>query len=475
MNDIKWIPARNLIVPNRLDLMAKIYYVECKEKGYDISFAKEMYKAHIEAFSDGTYTEPGNADKNSSAVFMDTFDELIKSIKENGMLAEKSVIPVSPRGTIANGAHRVAIASFFGLDVPCEEEHYESKYNYKFFEERLLSAKYLDFMATRYIETSGKEVNLLIMWPAAIQKKEKYQKAIEYIESSCGDSIVYSKKIDVSYNGLRNLMIQVYADGFDWAGTISDHFKGIQTKADECYAESKRMMVYAIEKNSEDVMKIKETVREIIGISKSACHSTDSYEDAIELAHLFFNENSMHLMNNGIIDFDESLFERIVEFKKLIVENNFDRSKYVIDSSSVMGLYGIRKTNDLDYIALRDAYAIPGYDDNSVYLNYYGLNRDEMVLNPENYLYSYGMKFITLNVLKEYKKNRNREKDRLDVRLIEDKLKNSKSITTIISVASSSWKRSFRNFKVKVRNWLQKRNIYVFTKIWHFIKGKGFR
>lgn len=475
MKDVKWVHAKNLIVPNRLDLMAKMYYVECREMNYNMSFARELYKAHIEAFSDGTYTEPGNEAKNSSDVFFEAFEELIKSIKENGLLAERSVVPVSPNGTIENGAHRVAIAAYLGLDVPCEEENYEVKYNYKFFEERLLATKYLDFMVTRYIETSEKDVNLLILWPAALQQKDKFKRSIEYIESTCGDSVVYCRKFKVNYEGLRNLMIHVYADGFDWAGTIDNHFKGIQTKADECYAESKQMMVYAIEKSSEEVIKLKEKVREIIGISKSACHSTDSAQDAISLAHLFFNENSMHLMNNGTIDFDDDLYRRIAKFKKAITDKNFDYEKYVIDSSSVMGLYGIRKTNDLDYIAISDDYVIPGYDDNSVYLHYYGLARDEMVFNPDKYLYAFGMKFITLKVLEQYKKNRGREKDKLDVKLIEDKLNNSKSFGTMIGILSSSMRRNFRNFKVKVRNSLQERNIYIFTKIWHFLKGKGFK
>lgn len=477
MNDkVKWIPARNLIVPNRLDLMAKMYYVECKEMGYDMSFAREMYKAHIEAFSDGTYTEPGNEEKTSSDVFFKAFDELINSIKDNGVLEEMSVVPVSPKGTIANGAHRVAIASYFDLSVPCQNENYESVYNYKFFEERLLSPKYLDFMATRYIETLDKEVNLLIMWPAALQMKDKCHRAVEYIESACGGAIVYSKKLKVNYNGLRNLMIHVYADGFDWAGTIDNHFKGIQTKTDECYADSKQMIVYAIEKSSDEVMQIKERVREIMGISKSACHSTDSVDDAVDLAHLFFNENSMHLMNYGKVDYDEALYKRIIEFKNAIKEQvNGNNWRYIIDSSSVLGLYGLRRTNDLDYLTLCDEYLIDGFDDHSEYVKYYAKTKDELILNPENYLYAFGVKFVSLPVLKTFKTNRGEAKDKLDIKLIDDKLRNSNRLLPKIELWVSTTKRDFRNYKVKVRNWLQKRNIYIFTKIWHFLKGKGFK
>lgn len=62
---IEYINARELLVPGRIDLIAKYKYIEAKEKGYNCKFINELYDKHIEAFSAGSYNEPGNDEKNS--------------------------------------------------------------------------------------------------------------------------------------------------------------------------------------------------------------------------------------------------------------------------------------------------------------------------------------------------------------------------------------------------------------------------
>ena len=82
---------------------------------YNCKFINELYDKHIEAFSAGSYNEPGNDEKNSIKKYIDTFEVLIKNIKKSGIDETISVIPVGKNNEIMDGAHRTAIASYFNL------------------------------------------------------------------------------------------------------------------------------------------------------------------------------------------------------------------------------------------------------------------------------------------------------------------------------------------------------------------------
>ena len=112
--EIREMDAKELLCPERLDLAAKIAYIEAREKGGDMSFARELYRKHIEAFSEGNYTEPGDENKTSLEKFFSVFDELIDNYRENGFDSDKSLVPIGRDNIILDGAHRTACAIFFG-------------------------------------------------------------------------------------------------------------------------------------------------------------------------------------------------------------------------------------------------------------------------------------------------------------------------------------------------------------------------
>jgi hypothetical protein len=105
---IETIKARDLMVSERIDLIAKYKYIEHKEKGFDMTFVKEVYENHIEAFSLGSFSEPGNNSKDSIEKYLSTFDYLINEIKENGIDQNVSVVPVG-----ANNVTKYFIFSVF--------------------------------------------------------------------------------------------------------------------------------------------------------------------------------------------------------------------------------------------------------------------------------------------------------------------------------------------------------------------------
>ena len=62
---IEYVDAKNFLMPERIDLACKLYYIDCYEKKIGLDYAKELYTEHIRAFSGGTFIEPGMEEKNS--------------------------------------------------------------------------------------------------------------------------------------------------------------------------------------------------------------------------------------------------------------------------------------------------------------------------------------------------------------------------------------------------------------------------
>ena len=114
-------------------------------------------------------------------------------------------------------------------------------------------------------------------------------------------------------------------------------------------------------------------------------------------------------------------------------------------------------------------------DNDNAYIDYYETELSDMVLNPSNYAYAFEMKFATLQKVCEFKTNRGAERDIWDVRLIDNKLNETKSLVNDLQCFWIRKRRQLRNIKTKIRDILQKNNIYIFTKLWHLLMGKGFR
>ena len=99
----------------------------------DITEAKEIYLSHIKAFNN--FYEPDGR-KNSANDFLEKFNSLIENIKFCNNL-DRTVIPVSTTGIPIDGAHRIAIALYFNLEVKyCVFDLLDGKYDEEFFLQR---------------------------------------------------------------------------------------------------------------------------------------------------------------------------------------------------------------------------------------------------------------------------------------------------------------------------------------------------
>ena len=91
-----------------------------------------------------------------------------------------------------------------------------------------------------------------------------------------------------------------------------------------------------------------------------------------------------------------------------------------MDASAVLSVYGLRECRDLDFLYRGENIETNVLDVNchNFDAHDYIIGKDEIIFNPENHFYYEGIKFATLETIRDMKINRNEEKDRRDVALI---------------------------------------------------------
>lgn len=422
---VEYINARELITADRIDLVAKIKYIEAIDKGYKTDFFEDLYRETIAAFSDDTYKEPGNKEKNSFKKYTKIFKELIDEIKNNGFDINKSIIPVGKNNAIMDGAHRVSIAAYFNLDIPIVRfENIEIKYDADFFMMKQMNLEYINYLIYEFCKLKN-NIYAICLWQKC--SPEDVFKSLAKIKEKC--NVIYRYKISLNYNGLKNLMVQIY-NKHDWVGSYKDHHKGVLTKVDNCYSENKDINIILVETdNVDEILKLKNSIREDVKIGNHSIHSTDNINETLQLLSLTLNENSVYGLNNYNPDKYYKFNVKFEKFKEIIKTNNISVDDVAIDSSAIMALFGIRENEDIDaiinekYVNLFDEI---GLDDHNNQIVFYNKSIDDLLYNPCNYFIYDGIKFLTLSNLLIMKKNRNEQKDQEDVILINNNLSDSK-------------------------------------------------
>jgi hypothetical protein len=415
----KTIKANKLLSHTRLDLAFKLLYLEMFE--HDIQFSKEIYKEHIRAFSLGQFTEPGNDDKNSIDKFIEDFSNTFEDIRTNGFDDKQTLIPLSKNGSIANGAHRVASAIFLNKNVTCVElGSYNHIYDYKFFYKRNISDNMLDAVVTKFVEYAD-DVHIAFIWPIADSNEELIEEMIP--------NIVYQKEMTLNYNGAHNLLSQIYY-GEKWLGNVENGFSGSKGKLLECFKTFDPVKIVAFQaKSLEEVLNIKESIREAFNVGKHSIHITDTKEEAIRTARVVFNENSIHFLNHAKPNKYMSTHKKINAFKDFVEGNDLDSKDILLDASIVLSTYGLREAKDIDYFysdnkKIKNKFIdINSHDE---VLEHYNSQKFELIYNPKYYFYFNDIKFISFSQLYIMKMSRSEPKDKNDCKMMEALIENNR-------------------------------------------------
>lgn len=427
--EISEIPARELIAYNRFDLMAKWMYIDAKEKGLTAGCGYRVYYDNIHAFSCGRFSEPGTAEKDSFAKYIDDLDRLIVEMKGKGFDASKSLIPLGMNDDVIDGSHRVSTAAYYDKKVTVirfPELKRVNHYDYAFFRKYLMSDVSMGYMAIQYAHLK-ENCYMACLWPKADRSR---MDEVESKLQSIGH-IVYAQDVYLTYQGMCNLMTQAYGHQA-WTGSIENHFSGVRGKVDACYQEKWPVRTYLFEAPDMDsVVDIKRQIREIFQIQNHSVHISDNWNETIDMVELLYNRNSVDFMNRANPYKYSMVYRKIRELKELIEKNGCDKSRFIIDSSAVLEVCGLRPARDLDFLtdyAVEVESRIEGGDDHRSQLPYYRIALPDILYDPESYFYFEGMKFITPQKLVEMKTNRGEAKDLRDVKMLRKYMKKRLSI-----------------------------------------------
>lgn len=422
------IDARKLIQYNRFDLMAKWIYIQAKENGISSNYGYNVYKDNINAFSCGTFIEPGMPEKTTFERYVEEIDTLIENIKKNGFDKTKSLIPVGKNDEAFDGSHRISVAAFFEKKVtiirfPNMCRRYS--YDYAFFRNYLMSDESMGYMAIQYAYLK-RNCYMACLWPKAdLSKCNEVEALIKTI-----GNIVYEQDVYLTYRGMKNFMIQIYGHQ-EWTGSIENHFDGVIAKVDACYQEGKPVRTYLFEADDFDnVVDIKKKIRDIFQIENHSIHISDNSNETIDMVNLLYNRNSVEFLNKAEPYKYSGVFKKLIELKNVVLLNNYDRDRLIIDSSAVLEVCGLREAADVDFLTDYESeiISLEGIDNHASQLKFYDISIKDLLYDPHNYFYFEGMKFVTPKNLIQMKMKRGEEKDIRDVKMLNSFLKKQLSI-----------------------------------------------
>lgn len=415
--EILEVDPRILLTPERIDLAAKIAYIRAVDTKIDLEFAKELYVKHIEAFSDGYFNEPGDDNKTSIDDFFREFNALIKSIKEEGFDNSKSLIPVGKDNIILDGAHRTACAIYFNKPVQIIKfDDFEFNFNYEYFRGKRLTEELLGYMAIDFARYSNSKLYCACIWPASPVEKRK--QVLDLINKN--GKIIYERDVQLDFEGLRNLMVQIYGHQ-EWIGSTDDEFIGVNGKVDPCYVPGVPCKIVLFEGGElEEVLKMKDDIREIFNIGKHALHISDTLEETQLMTSLLFSNSSVLSLNFGKITKNPDLYKNL----KTITKSNT-----VLPPEYTLAFFGIRNLS----------------------VNF--AETDVITENFREYFVYDGLKLMAIDIVKKFLDNENvslSSEENAELSKLLDKIKNQEEDRQReYKKIMRAWKKEKRILRVK--------------------------
>lgn len=420
-----WLPTRQIIEVdpvqllslNRIDIGVKIKLAKHMLGKLEDQSAKIRYLETIRAFTNGSFREPGNKNKKSADSYLQSFWETISSMRAHGF--RSSVIAVSETGSPVDGSHRLAAAIALNIrKVPIAFTNVREKiYDSEYFLRRGLDSKTVEKLVLDHV-SFAEGASIFLSWPG---NDNLERKRIHSFISSRATQGVAKLSLRVSRRGLEGIVLNVYASE-SWVGSPLNRYKGIRKKSRKVagvFLGQKPLDIYVTEKIDESSFKTE--MREFLRRGQDAIHSSDSTQEAKDLLSLLLSENSKILYRHGAPLKYKSTLVRIAKLKE-----RQDSDTAMVVSSTVIGLLGLRKPNDLDFITYSESLANSKFElkiesHNHVYLGRYNHTLESLrrfIEDDSNYFVFNGIKFLSTEGLISDNKKRKHWTKKIDTFLL---------------------------------------------------------
>lgn len=419
-----------LITPQRFDLLAKVIYARFHVLGLETKYHEQLYRVHIKVFNNGVEHDNG---KKTVDDFVRAFDATIASMQQHGFKDEFAV-PVGNDNVCINGAHRISTCVVLGVPVKLVRHAKRADvYDANWFLRRKkflttgLPRSYADRMALEYCRLHASHVRIIVAYPRA---DPAHDPKLRQMLAAAGH-IEYETQFRVTGDGLCNLIKELYHSEA-WLGSNANGWSGAHSKERQCKgAHPVRVFVFhAKDASNAAMVALKQKLRGIWKIEKSSLHINDTAAETRRIASALLNANSQHYLNHAPAKLSKVNADLLTMLlgatAKLSAEQ---RESIAVDSSLVMGMYGLRDARDVDFIpstvtspetlaALKAAHSI---DCHAAEFTKYCASPtlDDVIYTPTHHFYVHGVKFITPQLLKMFKEKRaERPKDANDLVLL---------------------------------------------------------
>ena len=456
--------ARELLIPSRFDIGFKIDIVEQHLRGAEVDWSS--YDEHIRAITLNTFQEPGNPEKTTLEFFHLSFIQLIDSISR-GYRYEESLVPCNTIGHPLNGAHRIAICSVLGLDVPVLYINKNNPVNYssEFFRTAAVSGDGIIQSACCIAKYTRGSVHASVYWPRAELKS---------IPEKTTSKNLLNLKLRTDTSRLDGLVRSAY-HGEPWLEDNDGRNSGVPYKVAQCSGRGATCIVAIdIFENSNQALAYKEEFRLLKGCGKSAVHQTDTLEEALQLLTSLSTFDGELLSNCPHARYSKETWILLAELESIFENLALDKESILIDGSFVMQYLGIRLADDIDLVLVGDnpgAKQLNGLILLEKYkislrttdqLAYHSVSPERLVTCSKFYFRHSGLKGLNPSQLIRFKKNRAEQKDLIDVDLLMTRQNKKFGVSRLLARLKKIEFITRLRIKVKILNLLKALGLYVF-------------
>ena len=409
-------PASELLLGStRFDLIPKLFYVKYGLASTEpLSFASELYLAHIRVFNGFRESKPR---KNGPDDFLRAFSALFESVRDDGF-DPSSRIPLNPDRNLENGAHRVATAYFFGLEVPTTVAQRDDahRWTYAWFLKSGLDRNWADFIALERVRLSSDARVVLVHGAVASDLDEEIRDTLLRF-----GAVFYASELDLDADEYEHLVHESYS-GEEWLEHPTKGQGRAREYVSKAYGLGHVRVYVLIGMDDDSAIAAKAAVRELVGRRHHVIHIPDSHEQNIQLASALFSPTTREFFADLRPAQGSALIDQLRQLDDALAAVGVSRSEVCVTGSSVMDALGIRKGRDLDVLHLGrvcDALKQNGVGCHCSESEWYGSSEWELVNDPRQHFYFRGFKFAHPEVVRAMKAaRRERPKDLRDVRLL---------------------------------------------------------
>ena len=264
---------------------------------------------------------------------------------------------------------------------------------------------------------------IIIIWP----KYNHFKNTIISELQINNYNIIKEHSFNVNKNYIKNLLSEIHYGKEWWSKNL------IPEVEKRLNADTIQKLDYLIVEKSDIYLifkKFKKDLREKYKIDKSYFHlcdpdcykhlglncncATEPDEFKKEFnkhIHMLTNKNSIHFLTNSTYNTEYKFYKFFDIYINILKNNNLDINNFCVDNGCILAEYGIRDTHDLDYltttnILINNQYISCENKNHKVEYEKLGYNINDLINNDDNYFYHFGIKFMSLEILKKFKYNR---------------------------------------------------------------------